>query len=60
MGNFSIYYLCFYLLLSSWNWFFKRFDKPEEQQSTMLKKDLLDWKRKKQDDLGWFINELAD
>ena len=58
MGYVAVYYFGFYLLLATWNWYFKRLDKPEEHGS--LKSDLKDWKRKKQDDLGRFINELAD
>ncbi len=58
MGFVSVYYSGFYLVLAAWNRYFN--STGETIQKGTLNKDLSNWKQKKQDDLGRFINELAD
>ncbi len=58
MGFVSVYYCGFYLVLAAYNRYFNSM--AENIEKGTLKKDLNSWKQKKQDDLGRFINELAD
>ena len=58
MGFVAAYFFGFYLLLAGCNRYFKGSSKKKDQDT--FRKDIDDWRRKKQDDIGKLINELAD
>lgn len=58
MGTVASCYCGVYLIFSIYLSHFAR-NEPQKPQSS-ISADFDFWRKKKQDDLGWFINELAD
>ena len=61
MGLVASCYLGFYVLAALYIICVKSNPyKNAESGASVIKRDLKGWKKKKQDDLGWILNELAD